>query len=184
MIKLYGGSRSRASIIKWYLEEIGIEYEFLLLDMEAKEHLQPPFLQLNPMGKVPVIVDGDLTLWESGAILLYLAEKYTQEVDSLAKRSLANQWILFANSTFSIGLFIEANRDRELPKLLPPIEKILTDHSFILGNEFTVVDVALGSMLAYTQILLRLDLSQYPQISNYIKNIVQRPAFKNTIGKR
>lgn len=184
MIQLYGGSRSRASIIQWYLEEIGLEYEFVLLDMEAKEHLQPSFLKLNPMGKVPVIVDEELTLWESGAILLYLAEKYGQEITSLAQRSIVNQWILFANSTFSVGLFIEANRDREMPKLLPPLENIFKEHEFILGDKFTVADVALGSMLAYTQILLKLDLSHYPDISNYVKNIMQRPAFQKTIGKR
>lgn len=184
MLKLYGGSRSRASIIKWYLEEIGVEYEFILLDMENKEHLQPPFLQLNPMGKVPVIVDEEMTLWESGAILLYLAEKYGKEITSLAQRSILNQWILFANSTFATGLFIESNRDREIPKLLPPLENILSQHQFLLGDKFTVADVALGSMLAYTQILFKLDVSNYPHISKYIENIMHRPAFQNTIGKR
>ena len=184
MLKLYGGSRSRASIIKWYLEEIGLEYEFILLDMEEKEHLQPPFLKLNPMGKVPVIVDQDITLWESGAILLYLAEKYGQEIYSLVQRSIVNQWILFANSTFSTGLFIESNRDREMPKLLPPLENIFQEHQFLLGEKFTVADVALGSMLAYTQILFKLDLSDYPHINKYIQKIAQRPAFKNTIGNR
>lgn len=184
MLKLYGGSRSRASIIQWYLEEKGIEYEFILLDMANKEHLQPEFLKLNPMGKVPVIVDGDFVLWESGAILLYLAEKYGQEIDSLETRSIINQWILFANSTLATGLFIEANREREIPKLLPPIEKILQSQAYFLGDSFTVVDVAVGSMLAYTQILLKLDLTQYPAISKYLGAIAQRPAFAKTIGAR
>jgi glutathione S-transferase len=184
MLKLYGGIRSRASIVQWYLEEIGLEYEFILLDMAAQEHLQPPFLKLNPMGKVPVIVDEDITLWESGAILLYLAEKYGKEINSLVQRSIINQWILFANSTFATGIFIEANREREIPKLLPPLEKMFSDKSFILGDKFTVADIALGSMLAYTQILLQLDLSQYPHITSYLKNITQRPAFQKTIGKR
>jgi glutathione S-transferase len=59
MIKLYGGARSRASIVRWYLEELAIPYEFVLLDMSAGEHVQPDFLKLNPFGKVPTIVDGD-----------------------------------------------------------------------------------------------------------------------------
>ncbi|MBD2396025.1 glutathione S-transferase family protein [Cyanobacterium aponinum FACHB-4101] len=183
-IKLYGGSRSRASIIQWYLEEIGADYEFILLDMANKEHLSPEFLKLNPMGKVPVIIDGDFILWESGAILLYLAEKYGQEIDSLETRSIFNQWILFANSTLSTGLFIEANREREISKLLPPLEKILQSHSFLLGDKLTVADIAVGSMLAYTQILLKLNLRDYPAINNYIDTISQRPAFSKTIGNR
>ena len=183
MMKLYGGSRSRASIVQWYLEEIGVEYEFILLDMAAGEHLQPPFLQINPMGKVPVIVDEEITLWESGAILLYLAEKYGQEINSLTQRSIVNQWILFANSTFATGLFIETNRDREKAKLLPPLEKILTDNTFLMGDKFTVVDVAVGSMIAYTQILIKLDLSPYPHISKYLQTIAQRPAFKKSLTR-
>ena len=76
MLKLYGGARSRASIVQWYLEELNIPYEFVLLDLPAGEHQQPEYLAINPMGKVPAIVDGDFQLWESGAIILYLAEKY------------------------------------------------------------------------------------------------------------
>lgn len=183
-LKLYGGTRSRASIIQWYLEEIDLEYEYILIDMTEKEHLQAAFLELNPMGKVPVIVDGDFKLWESGAILLYLAEKYGKEIDSLEEKSIINQWILFANSTLATGLFIEANREKEMSNLLPPLENILKHNSYLLGEKFTVADVAVGSMLAYTQILLKLDLSNYPAITNYIQNITQRPAFMNTIGKR
>jgi glutathione S-transferase len=183
-LKLYGGSRSRASIIQWYLEEINLNYDYILIDMAQQEHLQSTFLQLNPMGKVPVIVDGDFTLWESGAILLYLAEKYGNEISTLEERSIINQWILFANSTLATGLFIEANREKEMSKLLPPLENILKDNSYLLGEKFTVGDVAVGSMLAYTQILLQLDLKDYPAITKYIQNITQRPAFMNTIGKR
>ena len=79
MIKLYGGARSRASIVRWYLEELAIPYEYILLDMSVGAHLQPEFLELNPFGKVPTIVDGDFALFESGAILLYLHQKYSGE---------------------------------------------------------------------------------------------------------
>lgn len=184
ILKLYGGTRSRASIIQWYLEEINLNYDYILIDMSQQEHLQPAFLKLNPMGKVPVMVDGDFKLWESGAILLYLAEKYGNEINSLEEKSIINQWILFANSTLATGLFIEANREKEMSKLLPPLENIFQNNSYLLGEKFTVADVAVGSMLAYTQILLQLDLSNYPAITKYIENITQRPAFMNTIGKR
>jgi glutathione S-transferase len=72
MLKLYGLSRSRATIVRWYLEELGVSYDFVLLDMGNGEHLKEPFTQINPFGKVPAIVDRGLSLYESGAILLYL----------------------------------------------------------------------------------------------------------------
>jgi glutathione S-transferase len=184
MLKLYGGSRSRASIVQWYLEEIGAEYEFILIKMEEGEHRQPEFLALNPMGKVPVLVDGDFKLWESGAILLYLASKYGLMPDSLQETSIIYQWVLFANSTLATGLFIEANREKEMPKLLTPLSQIFESQPFILGQEFTVADVAVGSILAYIPIMLKLDLSKYPGVVDYIQRINNRPSFQKTIGQR
>ena len=183
MLKLYGGVRTRASIVQWYLEELGAPYEFVLLDMEAGEHQQPEFLTINPMGKVPAIVDGDFQLWESGAILLYIAEKYGQIPDSLETRSIFTQWVLFGNSTLATGLFIEANREREMPKLLTSLNQIFESQPFLLGDEFTVADVAVGSILAFITIMLKLDLSDYPSVVDYIKRISQRPAFAKTIGQ-
>ena len=184
MIKLYGGGSSRVSIVQWYLEEIGVEYEYVMVDMAAGEHLQPPFLELNPMGKVPVIVDGDITLWESRAILLYLAEKYTQQVDTIEKRSITNQWILFANSTFAPGLFIEAIREKEKEILLPALDKIFATNSYVMGEEFTVADIGLGTMLFHTQNLLQIDISAYANLTAYLEKLMQREGFKQSIGKR
>ena len=184
MLKLYGGARSRASIVQWYLEELNIPYEFVLLDMAAGEHQQPEYLAINPMGKVPAIVDGDFQLWESGAITLYLAEKYGNMANSLAERSIMNQWVLFANSTLATGLFVEASRDKETPKLLTPLNQMLTSQPYMLGQEFTVVDIAVGSMLAYATMMLPIDFSPYPAVVDYIKRIKERSAFQKTIGKR
>src|SRR4028119_1947768 len=104
MLKLYGGARSRASIVQWYLEELGEPYEFILLDMQSGEHQQPEFLAINPIGKVPAIVDGDFKLWESGAILVYLADKYGKLPAALEAKSTIIQWILFANATLGPGI--------------------------------------------------------------------------------
>jgi glutathione S-transferase len=184
MLKLYGGAFSRASIVKWYLEELQLPYEFVTLDMQAGEHRQPHFLQINPMGKVPAIVDGDLQLWESGAILLYLNDKYGKT--SLAPESQAKlyQWVLFANATLGPGIFTEATRERELPRLLTPLNEFLQQQPFILGEEFTVADVAVGSILAYIPVMLKLDLSAYPAVLNYIQRMSERPAFQKSIGGR
>ncbi|MFM7365121.1 MAG: glutathione S-transferase family protein [Cuspidothrix sp.] len=184
MLKLYGGARSRASIVQWYLEELDVPYEFVLLDMQAGEHLQPDFLKINPIGKVPAIVDGDLQLWESGAILLYLTEKYGKTASSLAEKAIFSQWVLFANSSLATGIFIEANREREMPRLLTPLNELFAKQPFLLGDDFTVADVAVGSILCYIPMMLKVDLSPYPAVLNYMQTISQRPAFQKTIGGR
>ena len=99
-LTLFGGLRSRASMPRWYLAEKGISYDWTLVDMGAKEHQQDPFLAINPFGKVPALIDRDpalpggvLRLFESGAILLYLAERYGQEFGNDAERALAQQWV-------------------------------------------------------------------------------------------
>lgn len=182
MLKLYGGARSRASIVQWYLEELEIPYDFVLLDMQAGAHREPEFLAINPMGKVPAIVDG-FKLWESGAILLYLAEKYGK-MTSLEQRAEFIQWVLFANATLGPGIFVEASRERETPRLLNPLNQIFEQQTFLVGEQFSVADVAVGSTLAYIPMMLKLDLSAYPFVVNYIKRMSERPAFQKAIGGR
>lgn len=182
MLKLYGGARSRASIVKWYLEELGIPYEFVLLDMQEGQHRKPEFLEINPLGKVPAIVDGDFKLWESGAILFYLAAKQDKLPKSLEKQAEVNQWIFFANATLGPGIFAEASREREMPKLMKPLNQVFEKQAFLLGNEFSVADVAVGSILAYIPMMLQLDLSEYPAVLNYIKRLSERPAFQKAMA--
>jgi glutathione S-transferase len=180
MIKLYGGARSRASIVKWYLEELQAPYELQLLDMKVGEHLQPEFLAINPFGKVPAIADGDFLLWESGAILLYLADKYA-EVKTLEERAIASQWVLFANATLGPGLFGEENREKETPRLLGGINKIVESQSYIAGDKFTVSDVAVAAILGYAILFIKISYADYPAIDAYMKRISDRPAYKKAI---
>ena len=176
MIKLYGGARSRASIVRWYLEELGVPYEFILLDMSTGEHHQPEFLKINPFGKVPAITDGDFAMFESGAILLYLSEKYGGKELSIEQQAIMTQWVLFANSTLATGIFTEASRAKELPQLMTPLNELLSKHQYLLGDEFSVVDVAVGAILIYIPMMLKLDLSAYPAVVNYIQALSNRPA--------
>jgi glutathione S-transferase len=182
VLKLYGGARSRASIVQWYLEEIAIPYEFVILDLQAEEHLQPEFLEINPIGKVPAIVDGDFKLWESGAILLYLAQKYGKMPETLEQQAQIVQWVIFANATLGPGIFVEASRERETPKMLEPLNRIFEKQQFLMGDEFGVADAAVGSILNYIPMMLKLDLSAYPAVLDYMKRISERPAFKKAIG--
>ncbi|MER3478686.1 MAG: glutathione S-transferase, partial [Leptolyngbya sp. ERB_1_2] len=170
-----------ASIVQWYLEELEIPYEFVML-VQAGEHRQPAFLEINPFGKVPAIVDGDLKLWESGAILLYLLDRYGNA--DVNDRAIAAQWVLFANATLGPGIFVEANREREMPRLMQPLDQMFAEREFIVGDRFTVSDVAVGSLLNYIPMMLKLDLSEYPNVLKYMKRIAERPAFQKAIGGR
>lgn len=203
MLKLYGGSLSRASIVQWYLEELQVPYEFVMLDMQAGAHQQPEFLAINPMGRVPAIVEGDFQLWESGAILLYLTEKYGKISSSLEQRSVLTQWVLFGNATLAPAFLVKENLQRDAPFLLTALNQILEQQPFLLGDQFSVADVAVGSILAYIPIMLKLDVSgypdvvnetkqlmskldlnSYPAVLNYIKQVSERPAFQKSIGAR
>ncbi|QDZ40241.1 glutathione S-transferase family protein [Euhalothece natronophila Z-M001] len=184
MIKLYGGKRSRAAIAQWYLEELQVPYEFITLDMENGEHRKPEFLAINPMGKVPAIEDNGFYLWESGAILSYLSDQYAKEQSTPQKRAEINQWILFANATLGPGIFIESSRETEKSKLFPPLNDHLSKHDYLVDNQFTAADVAVGAYLAYMPMMLQLDFSDYPAIANYVKRLSERDGFKASLGSR
>lgn len=185
MIKLYGGQFSRASIVHWYLEELGLEYDFIKLDMQAGEHQQAPYTGVNPFAKVPGIKDGELKLWESGAILMYLAQAYGElkgaEVNEVA---IANQWVYFANATVGPGIFVEASREKEFPRLMGTLNEILDQQDYITGGSFTVADVGLGSMLNYIPMMLKIGFEDYPNVGAYVQQLTQRDAFVKTIGSR
>ncbi|MEM8604723.1 MAG: glutathione S-transferase family protein [Cyanobacteria bacterium P01_H01_bin.121] len=181
MLKLYGGARSRASIVQWYLEELGIPYEFMMLDMQAGEHKQPEFLALNPMGKVPAIVDGDFTLWESGAILLYIAEKYGQLPNTPEARAAQNQWLLFANATLGPDVVGESTREKAMPQLLGPLNELLAKQPYITGAELSVADIGVGALLAYLPMMFKIEFTDYPAIAQYVQKLAERPAFRKVI---
>src|SRR5262245_62060575 len=78
-MKLYGFAPTRTIRALWMLRELDLDFEYVQVDLTKGEHRRPEFLALNPAGKVPVLVDDDLVLSESVAIVLYLAEKYPQK---------------------------------------------------------------------------------------------------------
>jgi hypothetical protein len=97
---------------KRYLQELGVEAELVQLDMKAKDHKAPAFVQKFPFGKLPALSDGEFDLFESGALLLYLADKYADKsgIDTPQKRATAAQWVLFSNSTLANAIFVEQFR--------------------------------------------------------------------------
>ena len=202
-LTLYGGVRSRASMPRWYMEERGIPYTWHHVDMEAGEHRQPAFKTINPFAKLPALVDsslgapggGPLTLFESGAILLHLADRHGHEFggsaeEAAAKRALAAQWILFANATLAVALFVPANREREFPQLMGVLDGLLAGGRSLLagpwGNPaWSVADCAVNAYLAYLPIFFpQIDLSPFPQVQATIVATQQRPAYQLVMGQR
>jgi glutathione S-transferase len=176
---------------RWYLAEKGIAYSWRLLDMQADEHRQPAFLAINPFGKVPALEDssavapqgGPLRLFESGAILLYLADRYGQEFSSPEQRALAEQWVLFANATLATALFVESAREREFPRLMAALDQRLAEATPLIGASWGVADCAVNAHLAYLPIFFsQLDLSPYPAVQATIEATRARPAYQTAMA--
>ena len=77
-MKLYYNPKSRAAIAKWMLDECGADYEIVPIDFTKCEHKTPEFLKINPAGKLPALVDGEVKIFENAAIGLYLGEKFPE----------------------------------------------------------------------------------------------------------
>ena len=131
MLTLYGGPKTRSSLPRWYMEEKRISYALVELNRDENENLQTEFLAINPFGKLPVLIDSNilmpngepLKLFESGTILLHLAEQYSDDIKTIENRALTNQWLQFANSTLSIALFVPSHREKEFPRLMKEIDR-------------------------------------------------------------
>ena len=189
VLTLYGGARTRASMPRWYMEEKGIAYDWHMLDMRAGEHSREPFLSINPFGKLPALVHEDpavpgsrLQLFESGAILLYLAE-LSGECSSSAERSQAAQWVLFANATLATALFVPSNREKEFPRLMGVLNGLLNGGKPLMGSSWGVADCAVNAYLAYLPMFFPdLDLSPYPAVQATIAATQARPAYRKVMG--
>ena len=166
---LYGGPKTRVSMPKWYAAEKGISYNYVNVDLAARQNLEPSYLEVNPFGKLPALKDDSngLVLFESGAILQYLSENYTNEVKDPATRASIIQWILFANSTLAIALFVPSNKEREFPRLMAKLNDLYSKKKFLVGDRWTAADCAVNAYLGYLPIFYpNEDLSAYPEIQS------------------
>ena len=99
MMRLYEFAPTRSIRARWALQELGEEFEAVTVNLVAGDHRRPHFLKINPAGRVPVLVDGDLTITESVAIVLYLAERDAHRrflPRDIALRSQVYRWLMFA----------------------------------------------------------------------------------------
>lgn len=201
MMKLYYIHSTRAFRPRWLLEEIGINYELINMTIELSR--QPAYRKLHPHGKVPVLVDNEVTIYESAAICAYLGDKYQDKgfappLNSPA-RAYYYQWLFYASVT------LEAPVEQymfhvltDLPeKLLPksdrtkvskeealqwfeqvcqPLNEVLANHEYLVDNQFSVADIVTGGVF-YWALKLGMMEKESP-VKTYISNFMQRSAFQ------
>jgi glutathione S-transferase len=182
MIKLYGGPRTRAGITQWYLEELGVSYESVIVGLQAGAQHKPEYRAINPFGKVPTLDDDGTKVWESGATLLYLADKYGNMPKTPEGRSAIYAWVLYANATLTPAVLDEKNRVEHVKRVVEPLNGILSNTQFLVGQELTVADVAVCAILAWSATMLKVDFSPYPAVLAYMGRLAQRPAFQRALG--
>jgi glutathione S-transferase len=202
MLRLYHSGQSRSVRPRWLLEELGVPFELVRLNLEAGEQKTPEYLKINPNGAVPALVDGDVKLFESAAICEYLADKFPEKKLAppigTAARGYYYQWIHFAMSTIEPPLLTiffhtvmrpEAERK---PELVPParetlkaalavLDQSLAGRTFLVGDDLTTADVMVGSTLAWAQMLGLLDATT-PATAAYIGRLMGRAAFQRAMA--
>jgi glutathione S-transferase len=192
-MKLYEFGPTRSIRVRWTLQELGVDFEPVRVNLVAGEHQRPEFLKINPAGKIPVLVDRDLVLTESVAIVLYLAEKYSDKgllPTGLDQRAQVNRWLLFAATELEqplwrisrhTALYPEEQRlpadviiaSREFKEMATVAEKHMQGRKFVAGDSVTVADF----VLAYTLDWGNEDklLGECPQLLAYMKRMYARP---------
>lgn len=181
-MKLYFALRTRAVRVRWLLEELGVPYELVRLDISKGENKTPDYLALHPLGELPVFLDGEVTLSESSAICLYLADRFPERKLapplSSPERGDYLQWLLFAEQTFEPAL-VDPSRKAQLDTLISVLQARLAGREFITGNSFTAADVMMASILhrAHTQNVL----GEHGPLIDYVRRHTGRPASRRAV---
>ncbi len=189
-MKLYYVPKTRAIRVAWMLEEVGATYETVKLDVSKGETRTPEYLAIHPMGKVPALVDGDLTMFESGAICLYLADKFLGKnliaAVGSTERAEIYKWVFFATSTLEdpIVQVMRARRAKQeigadthalLERLWNALEAGLGDHDWFVGDHFTVADLLVGAGIAWAKMLGA--IKERPKLEAFLGRCTARPSF-------
>jgi glutathione S-transferase len=186
---LHGSIASRAFTARWILGELELDYEFVALDIRKGEQKRAEVLALNPMGKVPILQDGDVVVTETVAICLYLADRYgygrlAPPIDDPA-RGRYLRWSVFATSALEPAMLSpkgDAARSflvgwGELDAALDATEQALTPGPYVLGESFSAADVALGSVLSFG--LFNKQIPPRARLVEYNGLIARRPAYQS-----
>lgn len=193
-ITIYHHPFTRAATSLWMLEEVGVPYTIQHTDIMKGAHKTPDMLALNPMGKLPVLVDDDVIVTESAAIGLYLADRYA--LGRLApqpddpSRGAYLRWSLFAPSVVEPGSMAKVAGWEFKPgqagwgtheSMLDAMESAVRKGDYILGDRFSMADVIFGGTLRF---MLRFGmLDARPTFTEYAERIGARPACKAAEAK-
>lgn len=203
MIKLYGSRRSRATRCLWALEELDLEYQHVDIDHIAGEAQTDEYKAINPAGKVPTLVDGDLILFESIAINLYLAQTYGLGglwPDDRTCQALALQWSLWAateaeppNVIVAVERVFKPEPARDTAKAdaaensLKPLldllnQKLGESGEFLIKAGFTIADLNVASVMGGAR-MSGMDLAQWPKVNIWLEAMLSRPAYQRAMGR-
>ena len=197
-MKLYFAPRTRAIRPRWLLEELGVPYELVKLDLSRQENSTPAYLAVHPLGEVPALVDGSVTLLDSLAICLYLADRFPEKHLApgmgSAERGHYYHWMTFAELSLEpvVMAFYKnaqlpeekkgsAQQQEELARhrvrmneVLKVIDAGLNGREFIAAGHFTAADVVLASILHLANTLKLLE--GHPRVVEYTYRHCKRPA--------
>ena len=189
-MQLYWAPKSRSVRIVWLLEEIGEPYERVLVDIRSGLQTDPEFLALNPMGKVPVLVDGQAVVSESGAIATYLGDRFAHAGLAPAadepERGQYLKWLFFSGSCFE-GAVAEKFGNLQLPyvsagwgsyeRVVDVLEQAVRPGPWLLGERFSAADVIVGSDLHFGIDQFKM-IEPRPAFSAYLDRCRARPAWQ------
>ena len=191
-LKIYSFPLSgHAHRVELFASLAGIEHEVVNVKLAEGEHKQPAFLAINPAGQVPAIVDGDVNLSDSNAILVYLARKYApsyipqdlvQEAEVQKFLTLAAGEIAFGPAAARLINVFNAPLDADFAqstatKALSKIEEHMVGKEFLVGDKPTIADVAIYSYVAHAP-EGDVSLQPYPHVRRLLSNIESLSGFK------
>jgi GSH-dependent disulfide-bond oxidoreductase len=196
MIKFYYSTAPNPMKVALFLAEAGLPYEAIPVDTRKGQQFEPDFVKLNPNAKVPVIVDGDAVVFDSNAILLYLADKtgqFVPAIDDNAQRGQMLSWLMFVAT--GIGPFsgqsvhfrhaapepkdYALNRyDFEAHRHYGVLDDHLSAHEYMLGDSYSIVDMAVWGWIRMLPYVLGIDnpWQQYPNVKRLLDTINERAA--------
>jgi GST-like protein len=209
IIQLYSLATPNGIKVAAMLEETGLAYEAHKVNFATNDQLSPEFLSLNPNNKIPAIIDPDgpggkpLPLWESGAILIYLADKTSKFMPATpAARYETIQWLMFQMGGVGpmfgqFGFFqkfggkdmtdkLPFNRYRdESRRLIGVLEKRLEGRNFIMGRSYTIADIAtwpwLRTMTGFYEAKDIMGMEHFPNVMRWFEACTARPASKRAV---
>ena len=199
-LKIYGTAASRAARPLWVAQELGLAYEHVALPYLGGATRTPEFLKVNPNGRIPVIDDDGVLVWESMACTMYLAERFSgADGESLAARSNAERaeilrwtfWVVTECEKDALlflmhAMVMPAERrkpqvaEESLRHLASPL-RILNQHvqdrPYLAGERFTVADICVASVITWVQGASGL-MAQCPQLHDWLQRCLARPSYQ------